>query len=54
MSKDIEEQLNLAHEWVDLVDRANMKVCVTLLRYSMEEARELYCSCPNICKEEGG
>ena len=32
MSKDMDEQLKLAHKVVDLVDRANRKNCVTLLR----------------------
>ena len=31
MSKDMDEQLKLAHKVVDVVDRANRKVCVTLL-----------------------
>ena len=29
MSKDMNEQLKLAHKVVDLVDRANRKICVT-------------------------
>ena len=32
MSKDMDEQLKLAHKVVDVVDRANRKICVTLLR----------------------
>ena len=31
MSKDMDEQLKLAHK---VVDRANRKICVTLLRYN--------------------
>ena len=31
MSKDMDEQLKLAHKVVDVVDRANRKFCVTLL-----------------------
>ena len=32
MTKDMNEQLKLAHKVVDVVDQANRKVCVTLLR----------------------
>ena len=31
MSKNMEKQLKLAHNAVDAVDRANRKICVTLL-----------------------
>ena len=34
MSKDMEEQLKLSDKVVDIVDRANRKICVTLLRYN--------------------
>ena len=37
MSKDMDEQLKLAHKVVDLVDRANRKNCVTLLRYKVDK-----------------
>ena len=37
MSKDLGEQLKLAHKVVDLVDRANKKNCVTLLRYNVDK-----------------
>ena len=32
MSKDMDEQLKLAHKVVDVVDRGNRTICVTLLR----------------------
>ena len=32
MSKNMDEQINMAKKIVDLVDRANRKICVTLLR----------------------
>ena len=32
MSRDMDEQLKLAHKVVDVVDRTNRKICVTLLR----------------------
>ena len=37
MSRDIDEQLKLAHKVVDVVDRANRKYCVTLLRYNVDK-----------------
>ena len=37
MSKDVNEQLKLAHQVIDVVDRANRKICVTLLRYNMDK-----------------
>ena len=36
-SKDMDEQLKLAHKVVDVVDRANRKYCVTLLRYNVDK-----------------
>ena len=32
MSKDMDEHLKLAHKVVDVADRANRRICVTLLR----------------------
>ena len=37
ISKDMDEQLKLAHKLVEVVDRANKKVCSTLLRYNVEK-----------------
>ena len=37
MSKDMDEQLKLAHKVVDVVDRANRKICVTLLPYNVDK-----------------
>ena len=37
MSKDMDEQLKLAHKVVDVVDRTNRKICVTLLRYNVDK-----------------
>ena len=42
MSKDMDEQLKLAHEVVDVVDRANRKICVTLLRYNVDKPESSY------------
>ena len=53
MSKDMDEQLKLAHNVVDVVDRANRKICVTLLRCNVDKPESSY-ACPINCKEEGG
>ena len=37
MSKHKNEQLKLAHKVIDIVDQAEIKICVTLLRYSLEK-----------------
>ena len=37
MSSDMDEQLKLAHTVVDVVDRTNRKICVTLLRYNVDK-----------------
>ena len=42
MSKGMDEQLKPAHKVVDVVDRANRKICVTLLRYNVEKPESSY------------
>ena len=42
MSKDVDEQLKLAHKVFDVVDRANRKICVTLLRYNVDKPESSY------------
>ena len=42
MSKDMDEQLKLAHKVVDVVDRANRTICVTLLRYNVDKPESSY------------
>ena len=37
MSKNMNEQLKVAHKVVDVVDRSNGKIFVTLLRYSVDK-----------------
>ena len=37
VSEDTDEQRKLAHELIDVVDQANRKVCVTVLRYNVEK-----------------
>ena len=41
-SKDMDEQLKVADLVVDVVDRANRKVCVTLLRYNVDKPESAY------------
>ena len=42
MSRDMDEQLKLAHRVVDVVDRTNRKICVTLLRYNVDKPESSY------------
>ena len=37
MSTDMDEQIKPTHKVVDVVDRANRKICVTLLRYNVHK-----------------
>ena len=41
-SKDMDGQLKLSHKVVDVVDRANRKICVTRLRYNMDKPESSY------------
>ena len=42
MSKDMDEQLKLAHKVVDVMDGANRKTCATLLRYNVDKRESCY------------
>ena len=42
MSRDMDKQLKLAHKVVDIVDRANRKICVTMLRYNVYKPESSY------------
>ena len=42
MSKDMDEQTKLAHKVVDVVDRTNRKICVTLLQYNVDKPESSY------------
>ena len=42
MSKDMDEQLKLVNKVADVVDRANRKKCVTLLRYNVDKPENPY------------
>ena len=42
MSKDMDQQLKLAHKVVDVVNRANRKFCVTLPLYNVDKPESSY------------
>ena len=42
LCKDMEEQLKLVHKVIDVVDRPNRKICVTLLRYKVDNPETSY------------
>ena len=42
MSRDLDEQLKLARKVVDVVDRINRKIYVTLLRYNVDKPESSY------------
>ena len=42
LAKDMDEQLELAYNVVEVVDRPHRKLCVTLLRYKVEKPETSY------------
>ena len=42
LSKDMEDQLKLVHEVIDVVDRPKRRICVTLLRYKVDNPDTSY------------
>ena len=42
LSKDMEEQLKLVDKVIDVVDRPNRRICVTLLRYKADNPETFY------------
>ena len=42
LSKDMDEKLKLAHKVVDVVDRTNRKICLTLLWYDVDNLESSY------------
>ena len=42
LSKDMGEQLKLVHKVIDVVDRPNRMICVTLLRYKVDNPETSY------------
>ena len=42
LSKDMEEQLKLVHKVTNVVDHTNRRICVTLLRYEVDNPETSY------------
>ena len=42
LSRDMEEQLKLVHKVIDVVDRPNRRIRVTLLRYTADNPETSY------------
>ena len=42
LSKDMEEKLKLVHKVIDVVDCPNRRICVTLLRYKVDNPETTY------------
>ena len=42
LSKDMEEPLKLVHKVIDVVDRPKRRICVTLLRYKVDNPETSY------------
>ena len=51
MSKDMDEQLKLAHRVADFADRPNIKICVTMLRYSVDKPQRSYGQAPLLARK---
>ena len=54
LSNDMDEQLKLAHEVVDVVDRANRNICVPLLRYNVDKPESSYAQVQFLARKEEG
>ena len=52
MCKDMYEEFKLAHKEIDIADQANRKICVTLLRYNLEEPKSSYAQVRLYAKEK--
>ena len=52
MSKDMDEQLKLAHKVVDVVDQAQREICVTLLWYNVDEPQSSYAQVRPFARKE--
>ena len=53
MSKDGGELFRLAHKVIEVVVRANSKICVTLLRYNVDKAENSYAQVKLVAKKKG-
>ena len=52
MSKDMHEQRKLAHKVADVVDRANIKICVSLLWYNVYKPESSYAQVPLFARKK--
>ena len=52
MSREIVEQLKLAHKVIDVVERANRKICVTLLLYNVDKPDSSYAQVRHIARKK--
>ena len=52
ISKDMDKQFNGAHSVVDVVDQANKKIFVTLLRYNVHKLENSYAQVPLFAKKK--
>ena len=52
MSKDMDEQLKLAHTVVDVVERANRKICATLRGYNVDKPESSYAQVSLFARKE--
>ena len=51
-SRDMDEQFKLAHKVVDVVDRTNGKICVTLLRYNLDKPESSYAQVQKLARNK--
>ena len=52
MYKDMDDQLKLAHKVVDVVDQANRKIGVTLLRYNVDKRESSYAQVQSVARKK--
>ena len=54
LSKDMEKQLKLVHKVIDVVDRSNRNICVTLLRYKVDNPETSYAQVRHFGRKKEG
>ena len=52
MSKDKDELIKLAHRVVDVMDRPNRKICVTMLQYNVDKPECSYAQVQKFANED--
>ena len=53
LSKDMEEQLKLVHRVIDVADYPKRRICVTLLRYNMDNPETSYAQVRQFGRKKG-